>query len=206
MFKKTLLVGFSLFAFLSVAHSETNSLIVLDTKKNIEETKYESPTKIKPQYNITNILNKEPQNNSSEEIDVYFSAENLTNDSANNTVEASGNVEIIRQNLTLKADKVTYNRATDLITAEGNVVLLEENGNVVFADKVNLKDKIKQAEVNNIKVILLDKTRLAAKSFHKKEDDTKILRNAVYTPCDNCQGQSPLWQMKACHRSECSYP
>ena len=107
MFKKTLLIGSSLFAFLSAAHSETNSLIVLDTKKNIEETKYESPAKIKPQYNITNILNKDPQNDSSSDINIYFSADNLTNNSANNTVEASGNVEIIRENLTLRADKIT---------------------------------------------------------------------------------------------------
>ena len=197
MFKKTLLIGFSLFAFSSVAHSETSSMIVLDTKKNIEETKYESPAKIEPQYNITNVLNKDPENNSQKDIDIYFTADNLTNNSNENTVEASGNVEIIRQNLTLKADKVTYNRTTDQINAEGNVVLLEENGNVIFADKVNLKDKIKTADVENIKIILLDKTRLAAKSFHKKNDDTKVLRNAVYTPCDNCRGESPLWQMKA---------
>ncbi len=197
MLKKTLLIGFSFIAVLSVARAENTSLVLLDTKKTIEETKHEAPAKLEPKYNITNVLSKQPQTDNNEDIDIYFSADKLTNNSSKNTVEAEGNVEIIRQDLTLKANKVTYNQATDHITAEGDVVLLEKNGNVVFADKINLKDKIQQADVENIKVILLDKTRLAAKSFHKKHDDTKVLRNAVYTPCDNCQDQSPLWQMKA---------
>lgn len=196
MLKKTLLIGFSSFIFLSAAYAQNSSMVLLDTKKTIEDSKPQSPAKLEPTYNITNVLSKQPQE-SDEEIDIYFSADNLVSNSADDTAVATGNVEIIRQDLTLKADKVTYNQKTDHIIAEGNVVLLEKNGNVVFADKVNLKDKLQQADVDNIKVILLDKTRLAAKSFHKKNDDTKVLRNAVYTPCDNCSGQSPLWQMKA---------
>lgn len=197
MSKKTLFIGLSSLTLVSVAYAQTSSLVVLDTKKTIEETKHEAPAKLEPKYNITNVLNAEPTTKESEDIDIYFSADSLENNSADNTVVATGNVEIIRQNLTLKADEVTYNQATDHIVAKGNVVLLEKNGNVIFADEVNLKDKIQQADVENIKVILLDKTRFAAKTFHKKADDTKILRNAVFTPCDNCQGQSPLWQMKA---------
>ena len=190
MLKKTLLLGFSSLALISIANAETSSMVVLDTKKTIDETKAKAPAKLEPKYNITNILNAEPKTSGEEEIDIHFSADSLENDSTNNTVVATGNVEIIRQNLTLKADKVTYNQATDHIVAQGNVVLLEKNGNVVFADEINLKDKIQQADVDNIKVILLDKTRLAAKSFHKKADDTKVLRKAVYSPCDACRGQS----------------
>lgn len=197
MLKKTLLLGFSSLAIFTVAYAETSPMVDLDTKKTINETRAKSPAKLEPKYNITNVLNAEPQTDNNEEIDIHFSADSLENDSTNDTVIATGNVEIIRQNLTLKADKVTYNQATDHIIATGNVILLEKNGNVVFADEINLKDKIQQADVENIKVILLDKTRLAAKSFHKKANDTKILRNAVYTPCDNCQGENPLWQLKA---------
>ncbi|MBR1948340.1 MAG: LPS-assembly protein LptD [Alphaproteobacteria bacterium] len=202
MLKKTLLIGFSSLILLSTAKAKTNeepsSLVHLDTKKTVEDTKPKSPAKLEPKYNITNILSAQPKTSEEEEnIDIYFSADSLVNNSNNNTIEATGNVEIIRQDLTLKADKVTYNQSTDHITAIGNVVLLEKNGNVVFADELNLKDKITEAEVENIKVILLDKTRLAAKSFHKKADDTKVLRKAVYSPCDACRGQSPLWQMKA---------
>lgn len=197
MSKKALLIGLSSTALVSTAFAQNTSLVVLDTKTTVEETKIKSPAKLEPKYNITNVLNADPKETEGEEIDVYFSADSLENDSANDTVVAKGNVEIIRQNLTLKADNVTYNQKTDHIIAKGNVVLLEKNGNVVFADEVNLKDKMQHADVENIKVILLDKTRFAAKSFHKKADDSKVLRNAVYTPCDNCAGEDPLWQLKA---------
>ncbi len=173
--------------------AERSGTTVIDTDKTIEDTRPKSKAKLEPSYNITNILSVD----NNETTDIYFNADNMENDSNRNLVIASGDVEIIRENLTLKADKVTYNQKTEDITAEGNVVLLEKNGNVLFADRINLSEKIQKADVENIKVILLDKTRLAARTFHKKANDRKILRHAVYTPCDNCRDSSPLWQLKA---------
>ncbi len=173
-----------------------DSLTVLQTNKTIEASKPKSYTKMEPSYNITNVLSAEPQKNE-EATDIFFTADSIENDSNSEIVIASGDVEIIRENLTLRADKIIYNQATDNIHAEGNVILLEENGNVVFAETADLKNHLQHADVYNIKVILLDKTRLAARSFHKKADDRKVLRKAVYTPCDNCRASAPLWQIKA---------
>lgn len=178
--------------FAALAQSD-ESLILLDTKRTIDEVQPKPKAKIEPRYNITNVL-ETPQ---VETTDIYFNADSLENSSADGLVTATGAVEIVREDLTLRADKVTYNQNTDRITADGNVVLLEKNGNVLFADHVDLTEKMTTANVDNIKVILLDKTRLAARSFHKKSNDRKVLRNAVYTPCDNCRDSSPLWQIKA---------
>lgn len=183
--------GFLLFN--SVYASEPQNKVVLDTNQTVEKTKYISKAKINPTYNITNVLETTPTQTN----DIYFSADSLENDSQTETATATGNVEIIREDLTLRADKVVYNHNSEDIYAEGNVVLLEKSGNVLFADKINLTNQMQHADVENIKVILLDKTRLAAKSFHKKSNNRKILRNAVYTPCDNCKSSSPLWQIKS---------
>ena len=131
MLKKTLLIGFSSLALLSIAHANTSSLVVLDTKKTIEDTKPKSPAKIEPKYNITNILNNK-ETSQDEDVDIYFSADNLTNDASQEVVSASGNVEIIRQDITLKADKVTYDQSSDHIKASGNVVLLEKNLKIII--------------------------------------------------------------------------
>lgn len=196
MLKKTLLTGLSCFALAAAVQAKNDdSLVILNTNKTVEETKVKQKAKIEPKYNITNVLDTSVSAN--ETTDIYFSADELQNDSNTDIVTASGNVEIIRNDLTLRADKVIYNQKTDHIAAEGNIILLEKSGNVVFADKADLKDHLQNADIENIKVVLLDKTRLAARSFHKKSDDRKVLRNAVYTPCDNCRGESPLWQMKA---------
>ena len=195
MHKKMLLTGLSaaLLANTSAAVENTDSLILLNTDKTIEETKPKSLTKIEPSRNITDVFSTPVQ----KETDIFFTADEMQNDSENNLITASGNVEIIREDLTLKADKVIYDQTADHVLAVGNVVLLDATGNVLFADQIDLREHMKRADVNNIKVVLRDKTRLAARSFHKKSDDTKVLRYAVYTPCDNCRGEAPLWQIKA---------
>lgn len=188
-----LIIGGSIILSGITVAKENKSLVVLDTNKTVEETKPQAKAKLEPTYNITNVL----ATSTTETTDVYFSADSLENDSNNNLVTAEGNVEIIREDLTLRADKVVYNQNSEDIFAEGNVVLLEKSGNVLFADTINLTEKMQTADVENIKVILLDKTRLAARNFHKKSNDRKVLRNALYTPCDVCENSSPLWQMKA---------
>ena len=178
------------------AQEEEQSLVVLNTNKSIEDTKPKQKAKIEPSYNITNVLNATDPTET-ETTDVYFSADELQNDSNTDIVTALGNVEIIRQNLTLHAAKVSYDRRTDHLSAEGDVVLIEKNGNIVYADRIDLTEHLENADVENIKVVLLDKTRLAATSFHKKANDRKILRDVVYSPCDICENSSPLWQLKA---------
>ena len=86
-----------------------------------------------------------------ENPDIYFSADAVENNQELQTITALGNVEIIRNNLTLKADKVIYNQKEDIITAVGNVVLVEENGSVVFSDYVELTDKMTQGEMKTSK-------------------------------------------------------
>ncbi len=195
MLKKTLLLSLSSIVLTGLAvAADDESLVLLNTNKTIEATKPKQKAKIEPGFNMTDIIADKPTD---ESIDILFSADELQNSSQDDTVIATGNVEIIREDLTLKADKVTYDQAADHIIAEGNVVLLEKSGNVVFADRMDLTEKMQNADVENIKVVLLDKTRMAARSFHKKTNDSKVLRKAVYTPCDNCRGSSPLWQIKA---------
>lgn len=178
---------------LAVAETEKSSIVVLDTNKTIEDTKPKSKAKLEPTYNITNVLDT----GSAETTDIHFNADAMENDYNNRTITASGNVEIIREDLTLYADKVTYWQDSENISAEGNVVILEKNGNTLYADKIDLTEKMQSADVENIKVILLDKTRLSASNFHKKSNDRKVLRSATYSPCDSCKDTSPLWELKA---------
>ncbi len=133
----------------------------------------------------------------SDESEIYFSADEVENNQDDSQITANGHVEIIRNDMTLYADKVTYNQETDIITADGNVVLLQKDGNVVFSDHVKLTDKMTKGEMQNIKVIMQDKTRMAARTFRRGNKDKKIMTNAVYTPCDVCRDSDPLWQIKA---------
>ncbi len=132
-----------------------------------------------------------------EEQDIYFSANELQNDQQLQTITAVGDVNIVRDNLTVKADKIVYNQKDDVVTAVGNVVLLNEDGTVVFSDYVVLSDKMQEGEMENIKIIMKDKSQVAASKVIKYANDDKEMENAVYSPCDVCTGKDPLWQLKA---------
>lgn len=153
-------------------------------------------TKFSPQVNVTEILTPKPPADP-ENPEIYFSADQMENNQEQETITALGHVEIIRNNLTVFADKVIYNQKEDIVTAVGNVVLVEEDGNVVFSDYVELTDKMSKGDMKNVKVIMKDKTRIAASTFRRGDKDKKIMTNVVYTPCDVCRGKDPLWQIKA---------
>lgn len=132
-----------------------------------------------------------------EDPEIYFSADEMENNQEIETITAKGNVNIVRDNLTIKADKVVYNQKDDVITAVGNVVMVEADGSVVFSDFSELTNKMSQGEMKNIKVIMMDKTRVAARSARRVDGDKKFMSYVVYSPCDVCQTKDPLWQLKA---------
>lgn len=164
-----------------------------NTFKDLEK----SSSRLNPEFSTISPL-PTAQENSETETDIYFSADSVENNQELETVTATGNVEIIRENLTLKADKVIYNQKEDIINAVGNVIMVEESGNVIFSDYVELTDKMTRGEMKDIKIILNDKSRISAQKFRQSANDKKIMTNVVYSPCDVCAADpEPLWQIKA---------
>ena len=75
---------------------------------------------------------------------------------------AKGHVEISQNNEILLADTVSYNRHTDTVTASGHVSLLLPTGEVVFGDFMELRDSMKTGFAQNVRMLLADRSRLAA--------------------------------------------
>ncbi len=147
--------------------------------------------------NLTNAAEIVSPKIESEEQDIYFSANEIQNDQRLSTITAIGDVNIVRDNLTVKADKIVYNQKDDVVTAVGNVALLNDDGTIVFSDYVVLSDKMQAGEMENIKILMKDKSQVAASKVKKYANDNKTMYNAVYSPCDVCTGKDPLWQLKA---------
>lgn len=137
-----------------------------------------------------------------EDIDrlALLRADTMDYDPATSIVTATGHVEINYKQQTLRAERVIYNQKTDVVVAEGNVVLIDKDGNVVFADRVELKDQMRDGTVNKINMLLSDNSRVAAVEGERKNEKTTVLRKAVFSPCDICEkkpDKAPLWQIKA---------
>lgn len=156
---------------------------------------------LEPEKNFTSIMDLTPvptnKKIEKETPEIYFSADEMENNSDLQTITAFGDVNIVRENLTLKADKVIYNQKDDIITAVGNVNLVEQDGNVIFSDYMVLSDKMSRGEMDNIKVIMKDETRIAAKHVRRYANNNKIMDRVVYSPCNVCSTEDPLWQLKA---------
>ena len=130
---------------------------------------------------------------------VLFKADQLRHERKLGIVVGRGNVEISQGDRVLRADTVSYNQKTDTLTATGNVALMEQSGDVLFADHVELSGDFKNGIVENIRMLLSDDARFAAVGGRRVGGDVIEMRKVVYSPCRTCLGSKtpPIWQIKA---------
>ena len=141
-----------------------------------------------------------PASHSGSSQPVLFSADEVNYDDDFGLVIARGNVEISQGKQTLLADTVSYNQRTDTVTASGHVSLLQDTGDVVFGNYVELTDSMREGFIQDIRILLADRSRLAGNTGRRTEGNRTEIRRGVYSPCDLCKDdptQAPLWQLKA---------
>jgi LPS-assembly protein len=131
---------------------------------------------------------------------ILFQADEVQYDDQLGLTVAKGNVEISQGDEVLLADTVSFNQRTDTITASGNVSLLLPTGEVVFAEFVELRDRMDSGFAQNVRMLLADRSRLAANAARRVAGTRMELRRGVYSPCDLCPDNPtapPAWQLKA---------
>jgi LPS-assembly protein len=131
---------------------------------------------------------------------IGFSAAVVEYDSNAEVVTAKGNVIANRDGYVVRADTIIWNRTTGQVVAEGNIRTVGPEGDVAYGDKVELTDALKDGVINNMLVVLADKSRLAANRGARK-DGVYTLNYAAYTACkvetaDGCP-KKPSWEVKA---------
>ncbi|HEY1299823.1 MAG TPA: LPS assembly protein LptD [Stellaceae bacterium] len=131
---------------------------------------------------------------------VVFRADEVEYDEDLALTVARGHVEISQNGEILLADTVTYNQRTDTITASGHVSLSQPTGEILFGDYVELRDAMNQGFAKNVRMLLADRSRLAANTARRTNGNRTELRRAVYSPCDLCKrnpSAPPEWQLAA---------
>jgi len=132
--------------------------------------------------------------------DVLMQADELSYDQETQTVTATGDVEVAYGDRIMTADKMTYNEATGVVVATGNVVLLEPSGDVIFAERAELSDELRDGVVDTLQVLLADKSRLAGNEAQRRNGNVTSVYKGVFSPCEVCEEEgktTPLWQIKA---------
>lgn len=131
---------------------------------------------------------------------VLFSADEVQYDEDLGLVVAKGHVELSQRDQILLADTVTYNQRTDTVTASGHVSLLQPTGDVLFADYVELHDDMRDGFIQNVRLLLSDRSRMAGNTARRVDGNRTEIRRGVYSACEPCRAdptRAPEWQIKA---------
>ena len=140
-----------------------------------------------------------PEPTDEERIDFEADAVEYASDSE--TVTARGNVVLVRGAQSVRADTVTWNRDTGQVVAAGNVRGVDQDGNLLLTDRVELTDELKAGMIENLLLVLREGGRIAAERGVRDEAGRITLTNAAYTACavENAQGcpKRPSWRINA---------
>jgi LPS-assembly protein len=131
---------------------------------------------------------------------ILFRADEVEYDEQLALTVARGHVEISQNGIVLLADTVSYNQRTDTVTASGNVSFSQPTGEILFADFMELRDSMNEGFAKNVRMLLADRSRLAANTARRTNGNRTELRRGVYSPCDLCKedpSAPPAWQLKA---------
>ncbi len=132
-----------------------------------------------------------------EDAPVLLEAETVSYDQARDRITASGNVFLARGRFTLTADRIVYDRPAETVTADGDVVLVDDDGNSSFADRMELTDDLGTGFIEGIALRLSDASLLVARRGDREEGRLTTFRDVTYSPCQVCAERSPTWQINA---------
>jgi len=132
---------------------------------------------------------------------IDFEAREIAYNSETETVIARGNVVLRSDDRSVRADEVTWDRTTGKIIATGNIRLVDDAGNQLFTDQVELTETFEAGAMSELLIALRAGGRLAARSAERGENGVALLTDAAYSACavtgeDGC-AQNPSWRITA---------
>lgn len=132
---------------------------------------------------------------------IDFEATQLSYDNETDTVTASGHVILRSEDRSVRADAVSWDRTTGRIIATGNIRMVDEAGNQLFTDQVELTEEFDTGAMSDLLIALRAGGRLAARSAERSADGNAVLFDAAYTACpvtdsEGCP-KGPSWRVTA---------
>ncbi len=129
---------------------------------------------------------------------VYLDADQVISERDTGRYIARGNVEARYEARVLRAGEVIYEPETGRAFASGGVTIIEPNGTVEYADKVELTDELTAGVAQGFAARLPNEGKVMAAYATRQPDKTNILTNAVYTACPIPDDpESPSWRLRA---------
>jgi len=133
--------------------------------------------------------------------EIEFEAEQLAYDNESDTVTARGDVALRSGDRSVRADEVVWRRSEGRIFARGAIRLVDESGNELFTDQIELTDTFEAGAMSRLLIALRAGGRLAAQSATRGRNGVVVLTDAAYTACavSDAAGcaKDPSWRITA---------
>ncbi len=121
--------------------------------------------------------------------EVLIRADKMTYDANTNVVTAEGNVEVTYGPRTLLAEKLSYNQQTRVVIAEGNATIREANGTTLSGNRIEVTDDMRDGIIESMNVVIAGRGHLAAARATRSGGTTLTLEKAAYTTCKSCKDE-----------------
>jgi LPS-assembly protein len=147
---------------------------------------------------LTNRQSAGPQVNKNDPV--TFTADEVDYDKDQNLVTTTGHVEAWQNGHVLRADKIVFDRTSGVAAATGHVVLLEPDGEVLFADYAEMRNNMDDGILKDMRALLQQNGRLAANGAQRTGGEINEMSKVVYTTCNLCAKdptRPPLWEIHA---------
>ncbi len=131
---------------------------------------------------------------------VTFQADSVTYDKTSGLVTADGHVQAWQNDHVLMADRITFDRNTNVAAAYGHVVIVEPDGQVLFADYAELSQGMRNGVLTAMRALMAENAKMAANGARRTEGKLNIMSRGVYSTCDVCAKHpdySPIWEIRA---------
>jgi len=128
---------------------------------------------------------------------INLQADKLSSSDSGNQVEATGNVEIKREETTLKANELRMNRATQEVEAKGRISLDGPEWKIKSADSLRLNMEKETGELQNADLFLEQgHISVSGRRFEKYGGQTYHVDDGFFTTC-LCETGAPSWKFSA---------
>ncbi len=124
-------------------------------------------------------------------------ADSLIVDGRNRLI-ASGHVEVMYDDIRMKANRVEYDRKADSLRIVGPITITEGEDTVILADAAELDSKLENGILRGARMIMNRQVQLAATQIDRVGGRYTQLYKVAATSCRVCDSTTPpIWQIRA---------
>ncbi|MDH3445945.1 MAG: LPS assembly protein LptD, partial [Deltaproteobacteria bacterium] len=128
---------------------------------------------------------------------ISVTADKMSAEAGGSKIEASGNVEIRREPITIKADEVRVNRETQDVEAKGRVSVDDPEWKIKSADSMQLNLGKETGEITNGDIFIEQgHISIMGRRFQKLGGQVYHVDDSFFTTC-LCESGTPPWKFSA---------